>query len=135
MKSLPQSWPWWSLSVVLSAGVILAWPDVFLFSKVVHLPDWVHLFPDPWVAAWLLLLVPFALALPGAPRFKPASARLLGLAVLGTCCGVVAQTTSWPWNIANSVAQIVWVFVTCSLPPVIVLRVVAAIRSRYAAGR
>lgn len=36
------------------------------FLKVVHLPDWVHLFPDPWVAAWLLLLVPFALALPGA---------------------------------------------------------------------
>jgi len=123
----------WLLSILLASAFVLAWPDLFLFSKVVYLPTWVRFFPDPWVASWLLMLPPFSLALPGNARFKSAAARLLSLAFVGPTCGVIVQSVLWRLDGPNPAAQAIWVFVTCSLPPTIVLLLVIAFRSRRAA--
>jgi hypothetical protein len=81
-----------ALSTSLVMGLILAWPDMFLFSKIVQLPDWVELFPNQWVAAWLLLIAPFSLALPGSSRFKPAATRIVAFAFFGSACGAGVQS-------------------------------------------
>lgn len=134
MKKPPPTGFWYSLSILLAAGIVLAWPDLFMFSKVVHLPDWVDAFPDPLIAAWLLLLLPFSFTLPGAPHFKSAMVRLACCAILGPTCGVMAQSVIWHLGAASSVAQAIWVFVTCSLPPAIALLPVVVIRSCYRAN-
>lgn len=127
-------WACWILSVVGAAGVVLSWPDLFLFSKVSHLPAWVGFFPDPLMAAWLLLVGPLALALPGSKRFRDAVLRLLALSFLGPGMGAVFQSCLWSLDATNTAVQVGWVFATCVLPPSGMLLLVAALRARRAAN-
>lgn len=128
------SWIRYALSVVLSSGMVLRWPDLFLFSKIVHLPDWVEPFPDPLFAAWLLLLGPIALALPGSPGFGDAVRRIAALAFVGPGFGAVMQSLLLDVGGAGMAAQVIWVTAVCAFPPAMALSLVAAIRARRAGG-
>lgn len=118
----------WLCPILWMAGTILLWPDLFMFSKVVRLPEWAHLLPVPWVATWLLWLPPLALVIAGAARFGMAAARLLLLALAGSTIGVAAQALVWRLDAINFAAQVGWVFVMCALPSVVVALVMAAVR-------
>lgn len=128
--SVAGAFGWQGLSLVLAAGVVLCWPELFLFSKVVYLPEWVRPLPDPLLAAWLLLLGPLALALPGEPKFRTALGRIVALAFLGPGIGVVIHCLFGNSGWMNALFQLAWVFVLCSLPPAVVLAGVAALRAR-----
>lgn len=117
---------WWLLATLWMAGTILLWPELFMFSKVVRLPEWARLLPVPWAAAWLLWLPPLALVIAGAARFGMAAARLLLLALAGSTIGVAAQALVWRLDAINFAAQVGWVFVMCALPPAVIVLVMAA---------
>ncbi|WP_378007841.1 hypothetical protein [Aeromonas jandaei] len=73
----------WSLatSIIMLAAVMVTWPNLFLWSKVIHFPDWAEHLPAPvFTGAYVsfVCLIPAAL---GADNFSSAK-RALFVAVV-----------------------------------------------------
>lgn len=121
-----------ALSILMLAGAMVAWPNLFLWSKVVHLPRWAEHLPAPvFTGAYIsfLCLIPAAL---GANSFYSAKRSLL-VAVAVAPLFAVATFVLAPEHqnehlLFNVAFHYVWVVLFCMLVPAFIL---VAIRKTF----
>ena len=123
-----------SFSAVLLAASILVWRDMYLFSKVVHLPTWTASLPSPInTPAYLAVLCLLPAAFISSTRGS--AVRAVALAVLVAplpAIGVYATSTSTSGVnlVLNTVFNYGWVVgFNCLLPALVLLglRVAASV--------
>ena len=113
------------LSVTSLAIAMAVWPELFLWSKVVHLPRWAEFLPTPiFSGAYvsLLCLLPAAFL---TESFAGAKRALL-FTVAITPAAAVATYALNPIHLNkylpfNAVFHYLWVILFCLLPPAVIL--------------
>ncbi|MGB4812552.1 MAG: hypothetical protein WBP13_08760 [Methylophilaceae bacterium] len=122
-----------ALSMAAMGVAIFTWPDLFLFSKVLGIPDWAKKMPDPILATWgivTLCLMPIVLL---QLTSKNTIYRISITALLGALLSVFAWcTTHRVGNLENIIFQFAWVFGLSVLPPAII---VGAAYTLFAQGK
>lgn len=122
-----------ALSAIPLAIAMLAWPELFLWSKVVHLPSWTELLPMPLFAG---AYISFLCLLPAAfftESFAGAKRALL-MAVIITPVAAVATYAFNPihhnkYLPFNVVFHYVWVILFCLLLPAVILGTIRKLAS------
>jgi hypothetical protein len=117
-----------TISIFMLAAAMVAWPNLFLWSKVVHLPRWADQLPAPvFTGAYVsfVCLLPAAL---GTDSFCSAKRALL-IAVVVAPLFAVATYTLAPehqneYLLFNVVFHYVWVVLFCMLVPAAILAAV-----------
>ncbi|WP_429072404.1 hypothetical protein [Aeromonas veronii] len=64
-------------SIIMLAAVMVTWPNLFLWSKIVHFPDWAEHLPAPVFTGTYISFVCLIPAALGADNFSSAK-RALG---------------------------------------------------------
>lgn len=114
-----------ALNTVLLVMAMIVWPELFLWSKVVHIPSWAELLPTPiFTGAY----VSFLCLLPAAfltESFAGAKRALL-VAVVITPAAAVATYALNPahhnkYLLFNVVFHYVWAVLFCLLLPALIL--------------
>jgi len=116
-------------SAALSASVILLWPEIFLFSKVVHYAAWVGIFPDPLIPAWFL-----AFGALGPTWLGPlcrATKRIALGSLLGPLMGAAAHDIGLGFGLINTLYQSAWAFTFCFLGPMLLMQLLRLAFSWY----
>ncbi|MDX7780064.1 hypothetical protein SJR98_18450 [Aeromonas hydrophila] len=118
-------------SIIILAAVMVIWPNLFLWSKVVHLPDWAEHLPAPvFTGSYVsfVCLIPAAL---GADNFSSAK-RVLFVAVVVTPLFAVATYALNPEHqnehlLFNVVFHYIWIILFCMLIPAAILAAIKKI--------
>ena len=116
-------------SAALSASVILLWPELFLFSKVVHYPVWAGIFPDPMIPAWCLAFGSLGPTWLGPLR--RAGVRIALGSLLGPLVGAVAHDMGSGFSFIASLYQFAWAFIVCFLGPMLLMQLLCFAFSWY----
>ncbi len=122
-----------ALSVTSLAITMVVWPELFLWSKVVHLPSWAEFLPTPIFAGAyvsLLCLLPAAFL---TESFAGAKRALL-IAVVITPAAAVATYVLNPIHLNkylpfNAVFHYLWVILFCLLLPAAILGAIRKLAS------
>lgn len=122
-----------ALSAIPLAIVMFVWPELFLWSKVVHLPSWAELLPTPIFAGAyvsLLCLLPAAFL---ADSFAGAKRALL-MAVAITPVAAVSTYAVDPIHLNkylpyNVVFHYFWAILFCLLLPALILSTIRKLAS------
>ena len=112
---------------------IVIWPELFLFSKVVHLPKWATYLPCFFMGAHLLTLI---CLLPLLFLSKPIKSLLIIIfivltvsSILGVNLALYLAHGTYTINnyIYNYISQTVWLFTVIFLLPSLVIVVINAL--------
>ena len=114
-----------ALSMLLLATAMVAWPELFLWSKVVHLPRWAELLPSPILAG---AYVSFLCLLPAAfltGSFAGAKRALLLVAAITPATAVATYALNPihhnKYLLFNVAFHYVWAILFCLLLPSLIL--------------
>jgi hypothetical protein len=116
-------------SAALSASAILLWPELFLFSKVVHYPEWAGIFPDPLIPAWCLAFG--ALGPTWLGPLRRAGIRIALGSLLGPLMGAAAHDMGLGFSSINTLYQFAWAFIFCFLGPMLLMQLLRCAFSWY----
>ncbi|HHQ4574125.1 hypothetical protein [Aeromonas hydrophila] len=122
-------------SIIILTAVMVIWPNLFLWSKFVHPPDWAEHLPAPvFTGSYVsfVCLIPAAL---GADNFSSAK-RDLFVAVVVTPLFAVATYALNPEHqnehlLFNVVFHYIWIILFCML---ILAAILAAIKKSLVVG-
>ena len=118
-----------AISALLLCGAMLLWQDLFLFSKVVHLPSWTDHLPRPInTAAYLAFVCLMPVALATTTLVRAVCAQTLVLVVAPLPAVALYAASREPGSnfelLANTSFQYLWmVGFHCLVPAVILLAV------------
>lgn len=114
-----------ALSIIPLSIAMIVWPELFLWSKVVHLPNWAKLLPAPIFAGAyvsLLCLLPAAFL---TESFASAKRALLMAVAITPAAAIVPYALNpiyfdkyLPFNV---VFHYLWVILFCLLLPALIL--------------
>lgn len=114
-----------AISIVFLASAMVAWPNLFLWSKIVNLPSWAeHLLAPIFTGAYVsfICLIPAAL---GSDTFSSAKRALLFAVVVAPIFAigtyVLAPEHQNKYLLFNAVFHYVWIILFCMLVPAVTL--------------
>ena len=108
---------------------IVIWPELFLFSKVVHLPKWATYLPYFFMGAHLLT---FICLLPLLFLSKPIKSLLIIIFIVLTLSSIFGINLALylghgTYTINNYISQTAWLFTVIFLLPSLVIVVINAL--------
>ncbi|STQ89570.1 hypothetical protein [Iodobacter fluviatilis] len=105
------------LSAFLLAMLMIYWPDIFLYAKVVKNPSWVYSF-DPMLIIFLTLIP----ALATADNWRQGINNIVLLSMLITLIPITIYVSRYgppdQYLFKNLLFQYVWIFLTSFLIPI-----------------
>jgi len=114
------------ISLLMLSLAIVIWSDLFLFSKIVHLPEWAEILPNPIDAPkyiTFLCLIPVVFAAKNLVNATASTSKVIFLASLAALPGYALNTTVLDMRLLFNLAfHYFWIIgFHCLLPALVLL--------------